>query len=359
MPSMRTKQLSAVALMLLCSGCKRDAGVVKSAIEQVPASDGVVTALEPGKRGECLWRRIDVSSGTSAVVASLPGSCRGGRMAFSTNAGLAVVWFDPRTVQSAGLGGSDIGPPGYADETVDETASARLFLVTLSTGTVKPLPLPKFAIETLGLDAQGRVLALSLDLVNETDVIDGKTLVDGKPIAVDFPAEGLRALAHAWRFEGDGWKRVETAQTTTGWDYGLGVAALDASKTLGPHSTELLDTHAPDAELDDATTKRLTMVAPKGDGTWGSWGTAGSRLFAWLVTAELTYSTGFVVLEAAAMRPAPQLGFSAGELAAIRTRGRFGLVSSRQAGTHPRVYDLNQGTLVWSSDSARAVSFWP
>jgi hypothetical protein len=239
---------------------------------------------------------------------------------------------------------------------------ARLFTVRLPAGVVTPLSLPTFALEELGVDDTG-VLALSLDEVKDEEVVAGKTVVDGKEVKLEPVSEGLVALAHAWRPDGAGWKRVETKQTTTGWDYGAGVRLLDAYKAFGPGSAELLDAHAGDAgEADEALQKVLAPFKPKvgaDEGTWGVWGTAPARLFAWRFTAEFTYSTGLVVLEGTAPTPAPKVGFTDGELVAIRTRGPFALVSSSHAGAHPRLYDAGKGTLVWSSDTARAVSFWP
>lgn len=349
-----------VAGLLVLVGCKKDAPARAVApLEAVPPSDGVLSLFEPAA-DRCEWRRLDVASGRSATVASFAGTCVGARVAFSPDGQRAVVWFDPANVQSAGMGGSDVGKPGYPDEPVDDAAKSRLFLVTIASGAVTTLPLPAFEFSELGLDAKG-VLALSLETVKDEEVAAGKTMVDGKPFALTPADEGLVALAHASRFEKDAWRRVETKQTTTGWDYGPGVRDLDAWDALGPRSTLLLDTH-PDgaADVDEATAKRLASLAPKlGEGSWSSWGTPPARLFGWVVSGEFAHTTGYLVFEGTPPVPAPKVGFTDGDLVAVRRKGSLLLVASGGAGTHPRVYRFGAPTLVWSSDAARGAAFWP
>jgi hypothetical protein len=55
----------------------------------------------------------------------------------------------------------------------------------------------------------------------------------------------------------------------------------------------------------------------------------------------------------------PSLGFTTGEFVSVRRSGRFLLVASNRAGAYPRLYDLVERRLVWSSETARATMFWP
>jgi hypothetical protein len=45
------------------------------------------------------------------------------------------------------------------------------------------------------------------------------------------------------------------------------------------------------------------------------------------------------------------------DLASVQTRGAFLLLSLADSGAHPHLY--RGARLVWSSESARAVTFWP
>ena len=84
----------------------------------------------------------------------------------------------------------------------------------------------------------------------------------------------------------------------------------------------------------------------------------GARLYVWEISGEFAHTTGLVALGSP---PAvlPKLGFNDGDLVAIRTSGPFVLIAGSDVGTHPRLYQLPAGKLVFSSDTARAATFWP
>lgn len=353
--------LSALSLL----SCKKDpappaAAERKSPLVELIKAPGVLSVFEPAK-DQCEWRRVDVATKRSVVVANFPGACVGARVSWSPDGLTAAVWFDPKRVQSAGIGGSDIGAPGYPDEAADAAAKGRLFTVQVVTGLVKPLALPAVEIDELGVNAKGDVVVLSLEELSEAAMAAKKITVDEKEFALAPVTEGMPALAHAWRWTGAAWTRFETVQTTTGWDFGLGVRELKAMASFGPRSSDLLETHpGQSSEVEDAMLKQLATFAPKkGDGTWTASGAAGTRAFAYVITAEFGYTTGLIVFEAPALGLAKGIGFSDGELVALRNDGPFLLVSSGSAGTHPRVYDRASGALRYSSDAARAVTFWP
>lgn len=332
----------------------------RSALEAVPASQSVLSLFEPVKDG-CDWKRVDPVAKTSAVVASFPGSCVGARVAWSKDGAKAAVWFDPKLVQTASIGGSEIGAPGYPDEAPDEKAKPRLFSVTPATGQAQALPLPAFALEDFGVGPAGEVLVLSLDEVDDAAVKAGTTTVDGEPFKLEPVEDGLVALAFAWRLERGAWARVETAQTTTGWDYGRGVGQLAVNETLGARSTELLRTLAGALDGPDAATlEKLKGLAPAvGEGDWAVLGPFGERAFVWTVMGEFPHTTGHLVFEAEPASKATGAGFTAGELVAVKREGPFVLLSSGHAGAHPRLYDARTKALLFSSDTARAATFWP
>jgi hypothetical protein len=137
---------------------------------------------------------------------------------------------------------------------------------------------------------------------------------------------------------------------------------LKVAGALGPRTVDLLDTHpgSQTVDLDEPALEKLKAFAPKtGDGSWGGYGVAPTRVFAWAITAEFGYVTGLVLLEAEKLERAANLGFTDGELVALRMQGPLLLISSGNAGAHPRLYDTRTRALQYSSDTARAVTFWP
>ena len=175
----------------------------KSPLEVVARSDAVLSVFEPVK-DTCEWRRVDAATKASTVVATFPGTCLGARVSWSKDGATAALWFDPRLVQTAGMGGSDVGAPGYPDEAADEAAKDRFFVVKVASGVVSDFHKPSADIEELGVNPKGEVLAFSLETLGGASVEAGKTTVDGKDFPLTKVEEGLPALAHAWQLSGKG-----------------------------------------------------------------------------------------------------------------------------------------------------------
>lgn len=358
---------AAVVLLLVLGGCRKaaapevDAGspVVDFA---VPTARSTLSVFEPAGPS-CEWRQVDPVAGTKVVLASFPGSCVGARVAFSPDAAKAVVWFDPGLVQSSGYSSTLSSKPGYPDETPDEKATRRAFVVSTRRPKVEPLPLPSVpgqTLQDLGVDATGAVVALLEEAVPE----DAKGVITSGAQKFDLSTitEGLPVLVHAYRREGTEWRKFETKLSTTGWDYGLGVKELEASNKLGPSSEDLLTSRGQGDSVEGEVLPQLAKLAPKGakedDGTWIFFGAGGARFYVWEISGEFAHTTGLV---ASGSPPAvlPKLGFTDGDLVAIRTSGPYVLIAGSNAGTHPRLYEFPAAKLVFSSDSARAVTFWP
>ncbi|MFZ5440552.1 MAG: hypothetical protein ACOZQL_11125 [Myxococcota bacterium] len=364
------RALLAVAIVVLVGGCKKptapsvDAGapVAEKPAELVAPALSTLSLLEP-KGDRCEWRQLDPVGGHQVVLASFPGSCVGARVSWSPDASKAILWFDPRRVQTAGYASQVSSKPGYPDETVDEQATPRAFVVPTRRPQVEPLPLPQLGaltLQELGLDATGAVFALLEEAISEEDTQKGKVRSGEQTFDLTTITEGLPVLVHAYRREGATWKRTETKLSTTGWDYGLGVRELETFGKLGPRSVELTTAHAQGDSVEGDEAKALMALLPKGvttdDGEWIFLGVGGARVNVWEVTGEFAYTTGLVALKG---KPLPQLGFTDGDLVALRTSGPFLLVSGADVGTHPRLYELPSGKLVFSSDTARATTFWP
>lgn len=361
-----------LCLVVVFVGCKKsapavvDAGAAVAPVVAPPPKEltapSTLSLFEPvGEK--CEWRQVDPVSGDKIVLASFPGSCVGARVSFSPDASKAVIWFDPKLVQSAGYGTQVSSKPGFPDEEVDEKASPRAYVVPVKRPQVEPLPLPaigSLTLEELGVDGTGAVLALLMEELPEAEVAKGKITSGGQTFDLSTISEGLPVLVHAYRREGKDWKKLETKLSTTGWDYGLGVKELDAFGKLGPRSVELAASHAQGDSAEPADVAKLMKLAPKGasadDGSWIFVGAGGARVFVWEITGEFAHTTGLV---AVGEKVLPGLGFTDGDLVAIRSSSAYLLVTASTVGAHPRLYSMPDAKLVFSSDSARAVTFWP
>jgi hypothetical protein len=342
----------------------RDAGVASPATVHLPLTPSTLSVFEPeGER--CAWRRVDPVADAGVTLATFEGSCVGARVAWSPDAGEAVVWFDPRHVQVAGFAASFASQPAYPDETPVEGAPHRLFLVSVTGRSAEALPVPEVAGQTLaevGLDGAGGPLALFEEALPDAVIAKGSVKSNGKVYDLKGFSEGLPELVHARRLEGGQWKLVETKATTTGWDYGPGVRDLDAHGRLGPRSVDLSASHAQGDVAEPKLQTALWPLGPKaareGDGQWIFLGAGGARVYVWEVSGEFAHTTG-ALATGSPPKKLPGLGFTDGDLVAVRPSGPFLLVTASGVGTHPRLYELPAARLVFASDTARAVTLWP
>ncbi|MEW6429942.1 MAG: hypothetical protein AB1730_00430 [Myxococcota bacterium] len=207
----------------------------------LPSAPSTLSLFEP-MAASCEWRAPEPGSGKSWVSAKVPGRCVGARVSWSADGTKALVWFDPQHVQSAGYASRTSSKPGYEDEVRDEQAKPRLFLVDVRAGKAEALPLPvpgaSQTLDEVGLSADGAPLAFFEEALSPEVQERGSVAEDGQVFDLTAFEEGLPALAHAQRFAGGKWPRVETKATTTGWDSAMGVQALDAFSGLGPRSVE-------------------------------------------------------------------------------------------------------------------------
>jgi hypothetical protein len=388
---MKSRVMLFAALATTAAGCKKEqpapaapataaapapapAPVRKDALAEVPLTDSTLSVLTPGNDA-CEWLRVDPSAHKSATVASFDGGCKGARVSFSPDLRKALVWFDPTLVFTSGYSSTDASASGFNPEKPTPGARNRLFEVTIASGEVRPVPFPSVAgtVTEIGYDAQG-IIATALRSLSEEERAKDSITVDGQELAFDKELEGLPALAYAWRPSADGaWKHVEVKATSEGADLSLGVGVLKASPK-GPESTELLTSHP--RVLDEEPTpeqisrllplvppnlveKVKTEGMPEGDG-WVRGSTPAGAFYAWQVTGEFAHTTGHLVLERGGqLYPVKDLRFTDGDLVGIDVRGAFLLVASANVGSHPRLYDLRTGERVFSSEDARAVTFWP
>lgn len=346
----------AVVVLVGCS--KKPEPVVERTLLTSPTT---LSLFEPVD-GRCVWRQEDPVAKKRVELAAFPGTCVGARVAWSVDVTKAVVWFDPQRVQSAGYMSQTSTPPAFADEEVDAAAKPRWFFVDLKTGKVEPLTMPnveKTELREVGISKSSDVVALLEEALPEGAT--GEINSGDQTFDLDSIDEGLPVLVHAYKREGATWKRFETKLSTTGWDYGLGVRELEAARTFGPKSVDLLDSHIDGDEVDAATATSLKKLAPakaktEDDGTWISVKVGTGKVNVWQVTGEFAHTAGLIVNGDALL---PELGFTDGDLVALQISGNFLLVTKSDVGTHPRLYSLPDGKRAFGSDTARGVTFWP
>ena len=358
---------------LLFVACKKDpapvadAGPVapKKALPSLPTAPSTLSLLEPGDGG-CAWKTLDPATSTTTTLVTFPGTCVGGKLAWSPDAGSALAWFDPQHLQHAGYAASSASKPGFGDETADETATPRLYAIDFQRFTVTPVAFPptpeSHSLDELGVGADGAPLALFVENLSDAEEKQKSVTRNGQTFDFSDVHDGLPAIAHAFRFSGGAWKRVESAATTTGWDYALGIQALEAFQTLGPRSDELSSSNAQGDAATDEEKKALQPLVPAkagpDDGEWIFVGAGGARVYVWEVAAEFAYTTGLLAT-GTPPRSLPLQGFTDGDMVSVRTSGPWLLVTASDVGTHPRLFALPQGKAVFTSDTARAVTFWP
>ncbi len=176
-------------------------------------------------------------------------------------------------------------------------------------------------------------------------------------------SEGIPVLVHAWSFEDGAWKRIETANSTTGWDYGLGVRILEAGHLAFRSAEVLVSQVQGDGESAPEILAGLARFAPQAKPSdssgWVRFGSGDTWLEIWEVSGEFAHTTGlaaFLDRERKPVKP-PGWPFTGKDFVSYTWRGPYLLAAEADSGARPRLY--RGGKLVWSSDSARTVTFWP
>jgi hypothetical protein len=249
----------------------------------LPAGAATLSLLEPRAGGGCDWIELEAASGRRRVRAAFPGGCLGGTTVLARDGKQGAVWF-----AVGEYGGPRSAPP----------SGARLYIVDLACGGVTQVPVPE-GMRDLGFDRAGRLLSLTLQSLTEAELERGEALVDGKPVRLEKPLDGVPVLAHAFVLESRRWHRVETVNSTDAWDLALGVKGLAAAHDLGFRSAETLVPQVQGDEEDDgALLAQLARFAPqvaalsRGDGGWIRDGWADTRFVLWEERGEFGYSTG-------------------------------------------------------------------
>jgi hypothetical protein len=317
-----------------------------------PTTDTTVSLLEP-VNGQCEWSKLDPLTSTRRVLARLAADCQGGSTALSRDGKRGAVRFWRGAVSMP-----IVGRPTFPEPFPSSAFRDRLFLVDLTTGAVEELPLPPNGeLIEYGFDPGGRLVGLSLEQADapaqeRSQVVE----IDGRSRSPSGRAPKL--VAHGFAFLGGMWLRMESKPASDG----LGTASLDLRKELGERSIRALDPRYEALELeDDEVLDQLYDLSPEQpEGEWTEfrsgvhsmavWGTPfGNDMLATGLIRRLEKGGQVVALPGNPYRP--------NDMISLRTRGPYLLLSLADSGAHPRLYRGRK--LLWTSESARAVTLWP
>jgi hypothetical protein len=309
-------------------------------VAPVPAF--TLSYLEDAKPSGCTWTREDTTAAKKPLV-TVDAACERLRLAWSP---------DRRQGAVVDRGSGAVKP--------------RAWLVDLQSGQGTVLPLPETGhTDAVGFDAAGRPIALVSqveDLVRKAEGSQEYFLFEGQRIPITEP-EGGPGLAHAFRREGDAWKRIETVATVYESDAAAGTRALTTTGLL-VSSTSGVDPDAPSlTELPEGSEDAARLDAVVEDrghtkfGAWASLDTDGGPLYAWHATGELASLMPPLRWEVQDRLVEPDsLSLAPTSAVEVRVRGPLVLVSADKA---VRVYDAKTKQRVFALDGVHAARFWP
>jgi hypothetical protein len=317
-----------------------------------PTTEATLSVLEPVE-GQCEWARVEPLSSKRQVLARLAADCQGGSTALSRDGKRGAVRFWRGAVSMP-----VVGKPTFPEPFPSQAFRDRLFLVELATGGVEELPLPPAGeLIEYGFDAGGRLLGLSIQGLSPAQERARVVEIDGVVVPFTLVGGGRPLVAHAFAFLGGKWIRLESK----GSSESAGTAALKHRKELGERSNRTLDPRFEALEIeDDGVLDPLYELTPEQpEGEWTEYRSGAHSLAVWGTPfgADML-ATGLIRrLEKGKVVALPAYPFRPNDTVSLRTRGPYLLVSLADSGAHPRMYQGKK--LVWSSETARAVTLWP
>ena len=317
-----------------------------------PVTEATLSLLEPAGEA-CEWAAVDALTAERRVLARLEVACQGGATALSPEGsrGAARFW-------RGGVSSPVMGRPTFPEPFPSPAFRDRLFLVDFTTGGGQELPLPGSGeLIEFGFDAEGQLLGLTLQRLSPEQARAGAVEVDGKTLRFDLDFREQPLLTHAFAWKDGAWARREVKVTTPR----TGTTELVLRKSLGERSNHLLNPRfTPEAVESDRVLDQLQPLTPEQpEGEWSQLRKASHLLVFWGTPfGDEVLATGLLRrVEKGKAYPLPSLPLQANDLVGLQGRGPFLLVSLADSGGHPRLYRGRK--LVWSSESARAVTFWP
>ncbi|HZH74694.1 MAG TPA: hypothetical protein VEY88_01595 [Archangium sp.] len=314
--------------------------------------DSTVSLLEPAGK-DCEWIQLEPASSARRVIAKLAADCQGGATALSRDGKRGAVRF-----WRGGVSSPVVGRPTFPERFPLPTFRDRLFAVDLTSGGVEELPLPPSGeLAEFGFDAGGRLLGLTLELSMSAQEGVRAVEIDGSGNQRERRGSGRTLMAHAFVYEGGAWTRVDSKASTEF----SGTRVLALRKELGERSSRSLDPRFEPREIDDdeVLDQLYDLTPEQPEGEWTSLRSGRYTLALWGTPfGEELLATGLLRrVEKGRVVPLPGHPYRENDLVSLQSRGPFLLVSLADSGGHPRLY--RDKKLVWSSESARAVTFWP
>ena len=290
-----------------------------------------LSVFEPAG-GSCRWLRLDPASKNTSVLATFKTECAGAAAAWSHDRVKALVWFDPYLVDPSSRARGRAAGPALAEVYLDGSRSRSFALPA------------KGQAKDVGYGRAGRPVVLTLDAIPEITV-----------------GAGTSAQAYAFVLSRkNAWSQVETRSTSIGWEEGQGTAALETSVDLGPRTRLMADPRPSADTAGFEEERRLHAFAPVEDGQGTLKRLKGTRIPVYFVEAAEGGATGLIAFEREGKLLAPPgLGFGLEDRVSLVCRGSFLLVTTAVTGSSPRLYSLASGKLLYSSDTASGVVFWP
>jgi hypothetical protein len=306
-------------------------------------TDATLSYLEPSGEGKCRWLQ-HTPPGEPKTVFDIATDCEAVRLAWSMDGKEGVAYL-----------------PGPA-----EGGGSQAWRVELATGKATKLSLPTLGtLHRFGFDAQGRPVALMEDPREPSGEGENRQIVfEGKSYAAAM--DGQPGLAHAFRLEGDAWKRFETESTSYGWDYAADVRALKAYDAMGPTPeklSEMADEALKPVPEDSPVFAALKAVKQPSDetGSWKQLEIPGGPLYVWESSdSELPYFSAPVRIQGANGLVEPE-GLQPGGHLSLAVRGDLVLMDMGGGEGKPVAHLWNARTkkIVASVVDKRTVTFWP
>ena len=231
-------RLAFTALLVLTAAC----------FAHQPAAaqeSGSVLSLFEDQAGKCLWQKLELDSGKKKKLAAFERSCLGASAVVNRAQTYAVAWFREGLITGPAFGGTDF--EDYPKSTIPQKSSAginpALWAVDLVSGAASSLRLPANGqLEDLRIDDQKQVWAFTTEDPTEQwqqpdwDRLAATKKFKFKQENYDFPSssgEGVPAVVTAlrWSEKSKSWEIKERKGTHTGWDYALGIGALEQFRT--------------------------------------------------------------------------------------------------------------------------------
>jgi hypothetical protein len=320
----------------------------------VAVSLSYLKSVEPER---CEWVRQPLPAGAPTTVFTFDAACDRSMVSWSPDAkeGLVFTW------------------PSQEGEV------PRAWRVDLAAHTGKPLDLSalpggvdtaapdKPSIEQLGFDKQGHPVAILSDVyTNRTPKkVKGRSVIsfEGKDHPLEKGMDGLPGLAHAYRLEGEGWKRIETKVSTFEAGLAPGTAVLEALKTMPPIAKSSPAERMPGQEASEGAVKKLDAAFPGQDesGQWMEFPTPGGTVyFRGVLGGEFLYPSVPVRWEQdGKLVELEGLKEQQDDFLNLQLQEGFLLIINYGDPRSAQVWDVRTQRLVLSAEGANAPAFWP